>query len=48
MASNVYAKNEGMNLQYLQKNEGIPQKFLQKNEDNYCFWTVVYFYYFGF
>lgn len=30
MASNVYAKNEGMNLQYLQKNEGIPWKYLQK------------------
>ena len=33
--NNVYAKNEGMNLQYLQKNEGIPWKYLQKNEDNH-------------
>ena len=41
-------KNEGIINQYLQKNEDINWKYLQKNEDNYSFWTVIYFYFFGF
>lgn len=48
MASNVYAKNEGMNLQYLQKNEVSLGSFYKKMRITLVFEQLFIFIILGF